>query len=47
LSEREGKIAGKWYKEDEILVDNWIYQSRKKESKADASHLDGLKWEVC
>ncbi|KAJ6748083.1 METALLOENDOPEPTIDASE OMA1 [Salix purpurea] len=48
LSEREEKIEGKWYKEDEILDDNWVQQCRKKEkgSKADASHLDGLHWEI-
>uniref|UniRef100_A0A6N2MJQ8 RNA helicase n=1 Tax=Salix viminalis TaxID=40686 RepID=A0A6N2MJQ8_SALVM len=48
LSEREEKIEGKWYKEDEILDDNWVQQCRKKEKglKADASHLDGLNWEI-
>ncbi|KAB5532386.1 hypothetical protein DKX38_019056 [Salix brachista] len=48
LSEREEKMEGKWYKEDEILDDNWVQQCRKKEKglKADASHLDGLNWEI-
>ncbi|KAG2715726.1 hypothetical protein I3760_03G091300 [Carya illinoinensis] len=41
---------GKWFKEDEILDDEWVHQSRKKGlergSKPETSHLEGLNWEV-
>ncbi|KAB1222833.1 Mitochondrial metalloendopeptidase OMA1 [Morella rubra] len=41
---------GKWFKEDEILDDEWIQQSRKKGkekgSRSATSHLEGLNWEV-
>lgn len=44
------KVEGKWYREDEILDDNWVEDSRKKGqeqgSQANTSHLDGLNWEV-
>ncbi|XP_059449947.1 mitochondrial metalloendopeptidase OMA1 [Corylus avellana] len=47
LKERE---EGKWFKEDEILDDKWVQQSRKKGqergSQPETSHLDGLNWEV-
>ncbi|KAL1315198.1 hypothetical protein AAHE18_16G241100 [Arachis hypogaea] len=33
-----------WHKEDEILDDSWVQQSRKKGPAA--SYLDGLNWEV-
>ncbi|XLT09083.1 hypothetical protein HN51_054876 [Arachis hypogaea] len=33
-----------WHKEDEILDDSWVQQSRKKGPAT--SHLDGLNWEV-
>ncbi|KAL1315244.1 hypothetical protein AAHE18_16G243900 [Arachis hypogaea] len=33
-----------WHKEDEILDDSWVQQSRKKGPAI--SHLDGLNWEV-
>ncbi|XP_054787219.1 mitochondrial metalloendopeptidase OMA1 [Prosopis cineraria] len=50
LSETEGGFEGKWSREDEILDDKWIEQSRKKGEKrgsqAATSHLDGLNWEV-
>ncbi|KAM3736406.1 hypothetical protein ACB098_10G161500 [Castanea mollissima] len=41
---------GKWSKEDEILDDSWVQQSRKKGqergSLSATSHLEGLNWEV-
>ncbi|KAK7314921.1 hypothetical protein VNO77_33451 [Canavalia gladiata] len=44
------KVEERWHKEDEILDDKWVQQSRKKGqergSQADTSHLDGLNWEV-
>ncbi|KAJ4843899.1 hypothetical protein Tsubulata_047955, partial [Turnera subulata] len=50
LSEREGQVETKWYKEDEILDDTWVEHSRDKGIKqgrrADVSHLDEFKWEV-
>lgn len=48
LTETEGKVETRWHKEDEILDDNWVEQSRKKErgARAQTSHLDGLNWEV-
>uniref|UniRef100_A0A2P2J218 Uncharacterized protein LOC8266010 n=1 Tax=Rhizophora mucronata TaxID=61149 RepID=A0A2P2J218_RHIMU len=50
LSEGEEKLGEHWYKEDEIIDDKWIQQSRKKGhergSRAETSHLEGLKWEV-
>ncbi|XP_047972822.1 metalloendopeptidase OMA1, mitochondrial-like [Salvia hispanica] len=40
----------KWRKEDEILDDGWVQQSRKKGqevgAKSQTSHLEGFKWEV-
>ncbi|CAE6235007.1 unnamed protein product [Arabidopsis arenosa] len=38
----------KWSKQDQVLDDEWIQQSRKKDSKAHAasSHLEGISWEV-
>lgn len=40
----------KWHKEDEILNDKWVQQSRKKGQemgvKSKTSHLEGFKWEV-
>ncbi|XP_027358549.1 uncharacterized protein LOC113867428 [Abrus precatorius] len=46
----EEKVAGRWHKEDEILDDKWVQQSRKKGQERgwhDAtSHLEGLNWEV-
>ncbi|KAK4363412.1 hypothetical protein RND71_018653 [Anisodus tanguticus] len=40
----------KWNKEDEILDDSWVQQSRKKGkekgSEPNTSHIEGLKWEV-
>ncbi|KAL4372100.1 hypothetical protein S245_021588 [Arachis hypogaea] len=38
------KAESGWHKEDEILDDSWVQQSRKK--GAAASHLHGLNWEV-
>ncbi|XP_057988678.1 mitochondrial metalloendopeptidase OMA1 isoform X2 [Hevea brasiliensis] len=48
LIETEGNVETKWHKEDEILDDSWVQQSRKKKrgSRAETSHLDGLNWEV-
>jgi len=44
------KIEGNWRKEDEILDDKWVQQSRKRgqerRSEAATSHLDGLNWEI-
>lgn len=44
------KLEGKWSREDEILDDNWVQQTRKKgqeKGKQSATgHLDGLNWEV-
>ncbi|KAL5570100.1 hypothetical protein UlMin_026675 [Ulmus minor] len=46
----EEKVHGKWFREDEILDDEWVQQTRKKGrergSQSATSHLDGLKWEV-
>lgn len=46
----EGKVEGNWNREDEILDDRWVQQSRKKGqekgSQPATSHLDGLNWEV-
>ncbi|GFP84751.1 mitochondrial metalloendopeptidase oma1 [Phtheirospermum japonicum] len=40
----------KWHKEDEVLDDQWVLQSRKKGQekgmKSQTAHLEGLKWEV-
>ncbi|RYR05778.1 hypothetical protein Ahy_B06g085589 isoform B [Arachis hypogaea] len=38
------KAESGWHKEDEILDDSWVQQSRKKGPAI--SHLDGLNWEV-
>ncbi|RYR05757.1 hypothetical protein Ahy_B06g085571 [Arachis hypogaea] len=38
------KAESGWHKEDEILDDSWVQQSRKKGPAA--SYLDGLNWEV-
>ncbi|XP_061358676.1 mitochondrial metalloendopeptidase OMA1 [Gastrolobium bilobum] len=50
LAGNEGKIEGKWNREDEILDDKWVQQSRKKGQErgthSATSHLDGLNWEV-
>ncbi|XP_059667007.1 mitochondrial metalloendopeptidase OMA1 isoform X2 [Cornus florida] len=41
---------GKWHREDEILDDSWVQQSRKKGkqrgTKPSTGHLEGLNWEV-
>ncbi|XP_015971917.1 uncharacterized protein LOC107495314 [Arachis duranensis] len=44
----DGKAESGWPKEDEILDDSWVQQSRKKghEKGPATSHLDGLNWEV-
>ncbi|KAA8533811.1 hypothetical protein F0562_031328 [Nyssa sinensis] len=43
-------VQGKWHKEDEILDDSWVQQSRKKckehGSQSATAHLEGLNWEV-
>ncbi|XP_050223000.1 mitochondrial metalloendopeptidase OMA1 [Mercurialis annua] len=50
LSGSEGRIETKWYKDDEVLDDNWVQDSRKKGldrgTRAETSHLEGLNWEV-
>ncbi|CAM8984575.1 unnamed protein product [Rhodiola kirilowii] len=47
---KEGKLEVDWGKEDEVLDDMWVQQSRKKGkesgSKSASQHLDGLNWEV-
>ncbi|GAA0156329.1 metalloprotease [Lithospermum erythrorhizon] len=44
------RVEGTWSKDDEILDDKWVQQSRKKGREkgevAATGHLDGLKWEV-
>ncbi|KAI3982535.1 hypothetical protein MKX01_031274 [Papaver californicum] len=46
----EGKIEGNWRKEEEVLDDKWVQESRKKGqakgSKVATHHLEGLNWEV-
>ncbi|XP_050387869.1 uncharacterized protein LOC126804136 [Argentina anserina] len=46
----EGKVEGKWSREDEILDDKWIESCRKKGQESGAkdatSHLVDLNWEV-
>lgn len=41
---------GKWHKDDEILDDKWVHQSRKEAqergSRPTTQHLEGLNWEV-
>lgn len=41
---------GHWSKEDEVLDDKWVQQSRKKGEergvKSSISHLEGLNWEI-
>ncbi|KFK26783.1 hypothetical protein AALP_AA8G292900 [Arabis alpina] len=49
LSESEEAMSGiKWSKDDQILDDQWIQQSRKKDKDTHAatSHLEGINWEV-
>lgn len=36
----------KWSKDDQVLDDKWIQQSRKKDTQAASSHLEGINWEV-
>ena len=42
--------SGKWPKDDEILDDKWVHQSRKEAqergSRPTTQHLEGLNWEV-
>lgn len=49
LSGEEAKLEG-WHREDEVLDDNWVQQSRKagqeRGSRPATQHLDGLNWEV-
>ncbi|KAJ1399418.1 Peptidase M48 [Sesbania bispinosa] len=44
----DDKVEGSWHREDEILDDKWVQQSRRKglEREPDTSHLDELNWEV-
>lgn len=41
---------GKWHKEDEVLDDKWVQQSRKKGQErrvqSSTAHLEGLNWEI-
>lgn len=47
---REYKMEGSWAKEDEILDDKWVHESRKKSHERGwlptTEHLEGLNWEV-
>lgn len=36
----------RWSKDDQILDDKWIQESRKKDSKGESAHLEGINWEV-
>lgn len=42
----QGRMEGSWYKEDEVLDDKWVQESRKKSHESSTSHLEGLNWEV-
>lgn len=48
IGNREENAEGMWPKEDEILDDKWVQQSRKKgeERGSYTQHLEGLNWEV-
>ncbi|KAG5558458.1 hypothetical protein RHGRI_008406 [Rhododendron griersonianum] len=50
LSESGRGEVGKWGREDEILDDKWVEESRKRGkesgSRSAVSHLEGLNWEV-
>ncbi|KAK8518294.1 hypothetical protein V6N13_027768 [Hibiscus sabdariffa] len=52
LSGREQDLGITWSREDEILDDKWVRQSRKESqekgssSKPTTNHLEGLNWEV-
>ncbi|XP_062120180.1 mitochondrial metalloendopeptidase OMA1-like [Humulus lupulus] len=46
----EGTVEEKWFRDDEILDDKWVEETRKKGqqrgSQSATSHLEGLNWEV-
>ncbi|XP_074319625.1 mitochondrial metalloendopeptidase OMA1 [Silene latifolia] len=46
----EGGVDGDWRKQDEVLDDSWVKDSRKEGGKSGAkvstAHLEGMKWEV-
>lgn len=50
VEEEKWMADDKWHKEDEILNDQWVQQSRKKGQekgvKSQTAHLEGFKWEV-
>ncbi|ESQ43372.1 hypothetical protein EUTSA_v10013554mg [Eutrema salsugineum] len=46
LSEGGDEEMMSWSKDDQILDDKWIQQSRKKDTKSASSHLEGINWEV-
>ncbi|KAK9292407.1 hypothetical protein L1049_020375 [Liquidambar formosana] len=50
VDSKEENLDGMWRKEDEILDDSWVHQSRKKgekhRSQPTTEHLEGLNWEV-
>ncbi|XVE64121.1 hypothetical protein DITRI_Ditri07aG0076400 [Diplodiscus trichospermus] len=50
LSGKEGELGTNWSREDEILDDKWVQQSRKQSQEKGlqptTSHLEGLNWEV-
>ncbi|URE12650.1 Peptidase family M48 [Musa troglodytarum] len=45
-----GKEEGKWSREDEVLDDRWVHQSRRegeaRKSQPVTKHLEGLNWEI-
>ncbi|KAF3501022.1 hypothetical protein F2Q69_00043295 [Brassica cretica] len=43
----EETLSGmRWSKDDQILDDKWIQESRKKDTKGESAHLEGINWEV-
>lgn len=48
--EPEEKVLGDWRKDEEVLDDNWVKDSRKKgekhKAKPNTEHLEGMNWEV-
>ncbi|GMN40876.1 hypothetical protein TIFTF001_010104 [Ficus carica] len=53
LKESDGEetvVEGKWFRDDEILDDRWVQETRKKGkergSRPETSHLEGSNWEI-
>ncbi|MCL7023407.1 hypothetical protein MKW94_007716 [Papaver nudicaule] len=46
----EGKIEGNWRKEEQVLDDKWVQESRQKGkekgSRVATQHLEGLNWQI-